>query len=75
MWAALFTALSNGFFQFVLMPLFSKWLVSLEKARQEKKADSEKKEEINAAIKEYEEAPDVAAQKAAFKRIRNLRGL
>ncbi len=75
MWATVFAALSNALFNYLIMPLLSKLLVGIQKYYSDKAEESERKAAIDAAVKRYEEAVDVDAQKAAFRDIVRARKL
>lgn len=67
MWAVLLEKFGAMFFTYVVMPLFSKAIVSITKYFQDKKAEDERNKAIDDAVKRYEEAPDAQAQKQAFR--------
>lgn len=80
MWALILSKLSEGFFSFLIMPLFSKLLVWIQEQAQKKKQEAqdeaEQREEdalIDEAIKRFKDAKTKDEKKAAFRDIARLR--
>lgn len=80
MWGLILSKLSEAFFSYLIMPLFSKALVAfqewLQKRKQEQLEENKQKENdklIDEAIQKFKEAKTNDEKKAAFRDIARLR--